>query len=420
MEANMQSRTLATSGEPLRIAFFTDFYTPQVNGVAVSLRLLADSLRAAGHEVTIFAPRVGRYHDTEAGVVRLPSVRVMRQPPVYAIVPGTPGATRRLGRARFDIVHVHTPMTAGALAYLLARQKHVPLIYTYHTAITEYTHYVGVVGRTRLARRAAGRFSALGCNLSDYIVAPSAKMERALREQQVRQPIHVIPSGIDLERFACPVEARAWRRRLGLSPDAPLLVYVGRLDLEKSLDFLIEAFAAIVRRVPGSHLVFAGDGQARPGLERQAAATGLGEYIHFLGMVNRAEVPGLLHEADLFVSASTSETQCLAVVEAIACGLPVVAVDDEALRASVAEGVNGRLTPREVEPFAQAVADLLADPARRQAFGRASREKSRKFSVEAQAAAIVQVYRDAIEGRRAGSNETAPIRWHRQRQRRIR
>jgi 1,2-diacylglycerol 3-alpha-glucosyltransferase len=407
MEADMQSRTLATPGEPLRIAFFTDFYTPQVNGVAVSLRLLADSLRTAGHEVTIFAPRVGRYRDTEAGVVRLPSVRVLNRPPVYAILPGTPGATRQLRRSRFDIVHMHTPMTAGALAYLSARQKHVPLIYTYHTAITEYTHYAGAVGHTRLARRAAGRFSALGCNLSDYIVAPSDKMERALRAQRVRRPIRVIPNGIDLERFACPGEAGAWRRRLGLPPGAPLLVYVGRLDLEKSLNFLIEAFAAIARQVPGSQLALAGDGNARPGLERQAAATGLGGHIHFLGMVNRAEVPGLLHEADLFVSASTTEVHPLCAIEATAAGLPVVAVSDEALTGLVAEGVNGCLTPREVEPFAQAVAGLLADPARRQEFGRASAEISRRYSVEAQAEALVRLYREALAKRAWEARRTA-------------
>ena len=382
---------------PLQIGFFSDVYAPQINGVAVSVQLMAQSLRAAGHDVTIFAPRFPGYCDTETGVYRLPAVRYMRQPPIYLAMPGTPRSFLALRRHHFDVLHVHTPLSLGVLAYLSAHFKHLPLIYTYHTAIADYTHYIKGIGQTRLVKQAARRFSAATCNISDHIVVPSAKFEKVLREQNVRRPIHVIPGGIDLDRFyeppACP---GLFRQRLGLAPDTPLLVSVGRLAPEKKLDFLIEAFARLAANRPEAHLVFAGDGSSRLALEKQAAESGYAGRIHFLGMVNRADLPDLLHDADLFLSASTTETQCLAMVEAIASGLPVVAVLDPAFEGILADGVNGWVTPREVEPFSAAVGELLGNYPARQAFGRASVELSRKFSMEAQAASLVGLYRDAV------------------------
>ena len=387
----------ASKDAPLQIGFFSDVYAPQINGVAVSVQLMAQSLRAAGHEVTIFAPRFPGYRDTETGIYRLPAVRYMRQPPIYLAMPGTPRSFLALRRHHFDVLHVHTPLSLGVLAYLSAHFKHLPLIYTYHTAITDYTHYIKGIGQTRLVKQAARRFSAATCNVSDHVVVPSAKFEKVLREQNVRRPIHVIPGGIDLERFyEPPASPGLFRGRLGLAPDTPLLVSVGRLAPEKKLDFLIETFARLAANRPDIHLVFAGDGSSRHDLEKQAANSGCGGRIHFLGMVNRADLPDLLHEADLFLSASTTETQCLAMVEAIASGLPVVAVLDPAFEGILADGVNGRITPREVEPFSAAVSDLLDNYPARQAFGRASVELSRKFSMEAQAASLVGLYRDAV------------------------
>ncbi len=381
---------------PLRIGFFSDTYVPQINGIAVSLQLLVRGLRAAGHQVTVFAPRFPGYCDSDAEVYRIPAVRYMQMPPVYIALPGTPHATLALRRCQFDVLHVHSPLSIGMLAYLTAQAKHVPLIYTYHTSITDYTHYLKVGGQTRPVRWAARWFSTTTTNLGDQVVAPSAKFKRLLQAQNVRRPIHTIPNGIDLSNFNKPKLPGAYRHRLGLSPDMSLLVYVGRLAPEKRLDFLLEAFARVAIQCPDVHLVLAGDGSSRTELETRAAASGCAQRIHFLGMVNRADLPDLLHDADLFLSASTSETQCLAMVEAIAASLPVVAVWDEAFEGILADGINGRTAPREAEAFGSVVNSLLADPTALKALGQASVKLSWKFSVGAQAAALVKLYRDAI------------------------
>jgi 1,2-diacylglycerol 3-alpha-glucosyltransferase len=400
--------TLPSADGPLNIGFFTDTYAPHVNGIAISLELLTRGLRAAGHRVTVFAPRFPGCHDSDADVHRLPAVRYTELPPVYIAVAGTTRATLALHRTQFDILHVHSPLTVGLLAYLTARTKRVPLIYTNHTSITDYIHYLKVVGRTGPVRSAARWFSAMSANLSDRVVVPSAKFERLLHEQNVHRPLHIIPNGIDLSNFYKLNSSRSYRKKLGIAPDKHILVFVGRLDWEKRVDILIDTFTDVAARNPDAYFVIAGDGSFRPQLEAQAAASGWGERIRFLGMLSRAELPDLLHDSDLFLSASTSETQCLALVEAIAAGLPVVALHDDAFEGILMDGVNGRVVSRDVELFSQVVCELLADHATRQAFGRNSVELSRKFSVDIQIDSLVKLYREAIAARRPDSNRRIP------------
>ena len=389
--------TRTISGDaPLRIGFFADTYAPQINGISVSLQLLTHSLRAAGHQVTIFAPRFPDYCDTDPDVHRIPAVAYMQSPPLYMSVPGTPRTSLALRRCEFDVLHVHSPLSTGVMAYITAKAKHAPLVYTYHTAITDYVHYLSIVGNTGAMRKAARWFSTGTANLTDRVVTPSAKIKDLLLNEHVNRPIHVIPNGIDLGRFQQPNDSSRFRRQLGLGSGAQVLLSLGRLAPEKSLNLLVDAFVHIAARLLNAHLVFAGDGSSRTALEAQAADSGYGERIHFLGMVARADLPNLLHEADLFLSASTSETQCVAMAEAIAASLPVVAVADKAFAGMFAEDVNGLSAPRDPAGFAAVVCNLLTDDEKLQQFGRNSLELSRKFSVDSQAAALVDLYREAI------------------------
>ncbi|MEW5941044.1 MAG: glycosyltransferase [Chloroflexota bacterium] len=383
---------------PLRIGMFTDTYAPQVNGVAVSLQLVTQGLREAGHEVTVFAPRFPGYEDKEPKVYRIPSLKYLNKPPIYVAVPGTPRTTWSLGRSQFDVLHAHSPLTVGLLAYLTASAHNLPLIYTYHTSITDYTHYVKVVGETHVMRRAARWFSTASTNLGDQIVVPSPKFERLLLSQKVKRPIHIVPNGIELDRFRrSKVKPPAlYHNRMGLHPDSPILLFVGRIDPEKNLNFLLDAFEIVSKRFANAHLVFAGDGSARKDLEAKAAALSSAHRIHFLGMVNRVDLPDLLHEAVMFLSASATEVHPISMIEAIAAGLPVVAVQDEAFEGMVEDGVNGRAVPMNVEAFSDAICDLLANPEFMESFGRRSEELSEKFSIQTQVNTLIKLYTESI------------------------
>lgn len=377
---------------PLQIGMFTDSYTPQVNGVAISLQLVVQGLRQAGHEVTVFAPRFPGYQDQEPKVYRIPSLKYMDVPPIYVAIPGTPRTTWSLHRCHFNVLHAHSPLTVGFLAYLTALFRSLPLIYTYHTSIADYTHHVKVVGETRVIRYAARWFSTASTNLGDQIVVPSSKFKRLLLSQNVRRPIQVIPNGIDLTCFHKTKPSKRFHARLGLNPESPLLVSVGRLDPEKNLDFLVEAFARIVRNFPNAHLVIAGDGSSRAHLEAKAAIAGVGHRIHFLGWLNRDEIPDLLHEGVLFLSVSTTEVHPLSMIEAIASGLPIVAIKDEAFEGLIVDGVNGDIVPESVEAFANAVCALLSDRIRLEYYGKKSVDISRRYSIERQVNALVDLY----------------------------
>ena len=380
----------------LRIGLFTDTYAPQVNGVSISLQLVSEGLQRRGHQVTIFAPRIPGYKDDRPGVVRLPSLKYLNDPPIYVAVLGTPRSTWSLTRKHFDVLHAHSPLTVGLLAYFTASTKNLPLIYTYHTSITDYTHYLKIIGGTAVIRHAARWFSTTSTNLGDQIVVPSPKFYRLLLAQKVTKPIHTIPNGIDLSQFKAAKNPGSFRSRLGLKPDAPILLSVGRVDPEKRLDFLIDAFAGMADQFPEAQLVFAGDGSARKKLEEHAAATKVKDRIHFLGMVNRAELPDLLHDATIFLSASTTEVHPISVIEAIASGLPLVAVQDEAFEGMIVENENGHLTPLDVGAFCDTLVKLLSDPEKLVQYGKHSAELSEKYSIESQVRSLENLYFEAI------------------------
>ena len=380
----------------LRIGLFTDTYAPQVNGVSISLQLISEGLQRAGHQVTIFAPRIPGYTDDKPGIVRLPSLKYLNDPPIYVAVLGTPRSTWSLTRKHFDVLHAHSPLTVGLLAYFTASTKNLPLIYTYHTSITDYTHYLKIIGGTGVIRHAARWFSTTSTNLGDQIVVPSPKFHRLLLEQKVTKPIHTIPNGIDLSHFKAAKNPGSFRSRLGIKPDAPILLSVGRVDPEKRLDFLIDAFVRLADRIPNAHLVFAGDGSARKKLEAHAANTNVSDRIHFLGMVNRVELPDLLHDATVFLSASTTEVHPISVIEAIASSLPLVAVQDEAFEGMIVENENGHLTPLDVDVFSDTLVKLLSDPEKLNQYGKRSLELSEKFSIEGQVRTLENLYFEAI------------------------
>src|SRR5688572_4462656 len=380
----------------LRIGLFTDTYAPQVNGVSISLQLISEGLKNRGHQVTIFAPKFPGYKDDQPNVMRLPSLKYLNNPPIYVAVLGTPRSTWSLTRKHFDVLHAHSPLSVGLLAYLTASTKRLPLIYTYHTSITDYTHYLKFIGGTSLIKYGARWFSSTTTNLGDQIIVPSPKFERLLKKQKVSRPIHVIPNGIDLSSFQKAKKPGSLRNRLKVSADAPILLTVGRMDPEKRLDFVIDAFVQISKQIPNAQLVFAGDGSARSGLEEKVANVDVKNNIHFLGMVNRADLPDVFHDATMFLSASTTEVHPISVIEAIASGLPLVAVEDEAFEGMVENDLNGYLTPLDVNVYADTIIKLLQDNKKLEAFGKHSAKLSEKYSIEGQVIALEKLYMEAI------------------------
>lgn len=381
----------------MRIGFFTDSYTPQVHGVATALNMLVPALESLGHEVHIFAPKMGDYVDQRPRVYRFPSVRYIKQPPYWVATPIWPSLFSKIPRLKLDIVHFHTPATLGAMALQVSRLYNLPLVQTYHTMIPEYLHYFGPVGKTAFALRAALWFARSACNLCDHVIAPSEKVRRVLLEYGVFRPITVIPNGLHLDGFT-QAQQGYLRKRLGLRSEERIVLFVGRLGAEKRPEVALRFFARMRPQMPEARLVLAGDGYARPALEAMAADLGIASCTYFLGNVPYREMPNVYADADVFVSTSTSEVHPMVVIEALAAGLPIVAAPDEALEGAVIHGVNGYFAADEAD-FAAKVEGLLRAEELRRRMAEASRRIGRAFSIDAQAARVVEVYRLAQRAR---------------------
>ncbi len=377
----------------MRIGFFTDTYTPQINGVVTSILLFKAALEKRGHEVYVFAP-TPEHTDDSNRTFRFPSVPFVFQPEMRLASPVSIEALRVLDAANLDVLHSHDPFSIGFYGLTYARRKRLPYVHTYHTLYPEYVHYVW---ETRLTRRLAERLSRDFCEACSSIVAPSTKIERHLREWGVTVPIDVIATGVDVERFrsADPVRVEALRSKAGILPGEKTLLYMGRLGREKNVELLLRALWH-TRRVD-SRLVIAGDGPQRAELESLAKQLDLENRVSFVGYLKPDDVVAAYRLADAFAFASTSETQGLVIGEAMAAGLPVIAVEDRAVEDFVLDDRTGVVVPGRPEDLAAAFDRLLADDGRRASLAEAALTRSRNFSIEHQAALLEQHYSRAIE-----------------------
>ncbi len=306
----------------MRAGFFTEVYHPIVNGIVTSVDGLADGLRALGHEVYCFAPRVPGYEEGDGPVYRMPSLPLPIPTPYRLTVPVVSRRKREAIINRLHVLHAHSPFVTGWMAVRYARRLQIPLVYTYHTRLEEYAHYVPF--EPNATRRAASTLTRSFANLADAVIVPTPAMRERLLELEVTAPIEVIPSGIDLDAFNAGVRSAHVRHSLGVRDGDRMLLFVSRLAREKNVEMLIRALALCLQPL---RLVLAGDGPERQALEHLAARLGVSERVNFLGEVERDRLPDLYASADAFVFASVTETQGLVLAEALAAGALVIAAD---------------------------------------------------------------------------------------------
>jgi glycosyltransferase involved in cell wall biosynthesis len=377
----------------VRIGLFTNNYLPFCGGVTVSVETLRRGLEGRGHEVWTFAPRFPGAPETDPRVVRFPSIPAATYPEFALAIPWSPRIRRQVSDLQLDVFHAHHPFLLGPAARRLARRLGRPLVFTYHTRYEKYAHYVPV---TRpLVEAAAIRLSTRFAASTDAVVAPSALVRDQLRARGVDAPIAVVPTGVDLTRFR-PADRQAARQTLGLSATAPLVLYVGRLDREKSVDRVLLAFDRIGGTLGGAHLWLVGQGKETEPLRRLAGRLGAGDRVHFAGVRAHANLAAWYQAADLFLFASETETQGLVLAEAAACGLPAVAVIAPGCDEVVRDGDTGILTKADPASLAEAAIGLLLDADRRATMGARARQVAEEaFDVTMQITRTLDVYAEA-------------------------
>ncbi len=346
----------------MRIALFTNNYLPFCGGVTISVEALRRGLEARDHDVWVFGPRFAGAVDVSPRIIRYPSIPASTYPEFPLAVPYSRRIARLARGLDFDVFHAHHPFLLGPAARRLARRQRRPVVFTYHTRYEKYAHYVPFT--PRLVQAAAIALSRRFASRADAVIAPSAVIRDELRGRGVRTPIAVIPTGVDLERFR-PGDREAARRALALDGREAILLYVGRLDREKSVGRVLLAFEHVASTIPHARLVLVGQGTEAERLRGVARALAVGDRIRFEGVRPHDALAPWYQAADVFLFASETETQGLVLAEAAACGLPAVAVSAPGCDEVVRDGETGLLTKSDPRALAEATIDLLLDGERR-------------------------------------------------------
>jgi glycosyltransferase involved in cell wall biosynthesis len=387
----------------MKIAFFTECYTPVINGVVTSIMTLRAGLIAAGHEVHIVAPGPPQ-PDDDPLIHRVPALPFPRHP--YRFARPFPRLQPEFDELGIELIHCHHPFTMGRLGAEAAYRLDLPLVYTAHSLYDNMVQYsrskvMRTVGR-KAARGVVRRF----CARADYVIVPSYNTRTALQEDGVVGPFMVVPSGIPGTPPSRAGRLRV-RAQLGVEPDVPLLLYVGRIGPEKRVDLLLRAVAALKERdlsEPASKFLVAlvGDGQCLQDMEELAEELSIADRLIFTGAQPHTVIGDWYSAADLFVMPSPAETQGIVLLEAMSAGLACVAVAEGGPTEVVVPNRTGLLTPFDPEEFADAIETLLLEPATRTQMGRAGRCLAGSYSPEAMADGVLDVYRQALlMGRRA-------------------
>lgn len=296
----------------------------------------------------------------------------------------------------FDLVHIQTPFAAHRAGVDLARRRGVPVVETYHTYFEHYfEHYLPLLPKS-VCRRIARRLTRRAAGELDHMVVPSTAMKSALAAYGVRTPMTVLPTGIRRGSMGGG-DGADFRRRHGIAADRPVLVHVGRIGHEKNLRFLLRAFGRVVRVLPSALLVVAGEGPARAELQRMAGALGLDRNLLWLGYLDRErDLADCYRGGDAFVFTSKTETQGLVLLEAMALGVPVVALAEMGTRDLLLDRRGALVAADDVDNFAGKCLEVLRDPALRARLAAEGPRVAADWSAERMAARLERLYREVL------------------------
>ncbi|MCH8552754.1 MAG: glycosyltransferase [Natronospirillum sp.] len=324
----------------MNILLVTNTYLPHVGGVARSIDTFSRSYRQRGHRVMVVAPRFPDMPMREHDVFRVNAWQQFNASDFSVALPVYPGLSAALDTFKPDIVHAHHPFLLGMTALRTARYRDLPLVFTHHTRYEQYTHYVP--GDSPALKRFAMALATRYANNCAQVFAPSESIAALIRQRGVTSPIAVVPTGVDIELFATG-DGQAFRQRWGIPGDAFVVGHLGRLAPEKNLQFLAESIAELLVRLPSAQALIIGSGPSETLIRAVFAQHQVADRLHIVGVLQQKPLADALHAMDVFAFASRTETQGMVVTEAMAAGLPVVALDGAGVREVVADEKNGRL-----------------------------------------------------------------------------
>jgi len=399
----------------------TNNYKPFVGGVPISIERLAQGLRSLGHEVYIFAPSYEGQED-EPFVIRYKSRKKKLKGEI--VVPAITDKTieEKFAAIPFDIIHVHHPMLMGYIAQYLHKKYDIPIVFTYHTRYEQYLHYLKPYdlvqkfymrnSNNRLrsiphkllydgGRKLVVVHNRIFTNLCSMVFAPTESMKQYLLENGTYTDIEVVPTGICTEDFSYDVEMAKKIRDRYLGDKKFLLCTVSRLEKEKNLMFILEGLA-LLKKNRGNcfRMLMIGDGSQKDELIAKAKALNLADNIIFTGCIEHSQIRNYYHASDIFVFASRSETQGIVLLEAMAAGLPVVAVEACGVNDVITDGWNGYITKPLISDWEEKLETIIDNPQMKEQMKQNSIQRAREYLSGNIAIKVEKLYQKLLYDRR--------------------
>ncbi len=385
----------------MHIGIFTNNYLPNPYGVSASVEGFRKGLIAAGHRVSVFAPTWhGQKYTDAQDVYRYPSLAVPTKVAFSLVVPYAPKLDKKIEACDFDIIHAQHPNLLGTQAHRWAKQKDIPLIFTWHSLYDRYAHYVPFVPEA-FAGKWMMKTARAFAQSADHVIVPTASVQKIILQQGLsHKRIHIIPSGVDEELFA-HADGHHIREQYNIPTQAQLIVSISRLTKEKNVRFLAHAIKKVLAQNPQTYFLFGGEGDLLIELKKILYSKNIPhstQRVIFPGKIARSDVKNILAAADLFVYASTSETQGTIITEAMYMGVPIVAVRASGVEDLIVEGTTGILTREATSDLSYAVLRCLSDRHAHQSCGQKARAYAKKhYTVTACTKKLIDVYSQAID-----------------------
>lgn len=371
-----------------RVVAFTDTYLPTVNGVTYTVETWRRHWEQAGGRMDVVYPdstHTPEYGEHPVGSVPLPFYEGFRV--------GSPQIPDSVGD--IELVHAHTPFSLGLAGRRLAQSRSAPLVTSYHTPTAEYANYIsGVSSVERVVRETASSYEQWFLRQADMVIVPSRATEAHVREKIGNStPVSVISNGVDTSQFR-PTQTEQFRERHGIPGSDVLVGYTGRHGYEKELERLVDA----VEPLEEVRLVFSGDGPARDELVERSQE--LGVDAHFLGFLDRDELPAFYSLLDVFAFPSPVETEGIVALEAIACGTPVAGVEAGGLAERIEEGVTGYTAqPGDTDALRETIVKTIEDG---DTLRQSCLDQRQSLSVTRSVSRLREVYNRVLSGRPTG------------------
>jgi 1,2-diacylglycerol 3-alpha-glucosyltransferase len=387
----------------MRIGIFTETYTPYISGLVTSVVMLKNALEKQGNEVYIVTANLENFkyeYDEKERVLKIPGVPTgiydSRLTSIYPVK-----AVNKIKSWNLDVIHSQTEFAIGTFARLFAKQYNIPLVHTYHTLYEDYVHYITKGYFNRSSKKIVEYLTKFYCETTaTELIVPTNKIYKLFIDKyKFEKNIHIIPTGIEVERFfkenQKESEINDMRRRLNLSKKDFVILFVGRLAEEKNVEFLIHSQKALLEKNKNIKLIIVGDGPDKEKYEEYSKELGIEKDVIFTGKASWETMPIYYHIADIFATASKTETQGLTIIEAMAANTVPVCMKDEAFQSMVTDELNGRFFETE-EEYQEEILYFYNNRKDLSRYDKQARIQAEHYSSDNYADRVMEVYKRAI------------------------